>query len=325
MRVMCTGPCQCRTRLRATTLSSSLVRIGDNIVCCWLCTPTRRAQRSTAGARRSLSTCVCIQLHPHAMATKETATPAPCASCASSTLVINCAKGACTRFDCSAWTGMPHTGALWLAVRSNLSSSCAYVTRDASSTRALGVCRPRDRPRETTYAPATLTRSTAVFGKPNQVLVAVMFCNAADPETGEEVRGLCSNYIADVQPGDELVMTGPAGTALLLADNPWKKRIVCVSTGVCATPRRNSCAQQHYTVISAPFPLTSTPNACALRVPSTFTRCAQQPPAIMADVYSAAGVAVVAETAAHVPMRRLKACLLLVLYALCSRTLFGGC
>lgn len=26
-------------------------------------------------------------------------------------------------------------------------------------------------------------------------------------------------------------MTGPAGTALLLADNPWQKRIVCVSTG----------------------------------------------------------------------------------------------
>jgi Na+-transporting NADH:ubiquinone oxidoreductase subunit NqrF len=45
------------------------------------------------------------------------------------------------------------------------------------------------------------------------------------------VRGICSNYLADVKPGDELVMTGPAGTALLLADNPWNKRIVCVSTG----------------------------------------------------------------------------------------------
>lgn len=53
----------------------------------------------------------------------------------------------------------------------------------------------------------------------------------ADPKTGQEVRGICSNYLADVKPGDELVMTGPAGTALLLADNPWKKRIVCVSTG----------------------------------------------------------------------------------------------
>lgn len=62
-------------------------------------------------------------------------------------------------------------------------------------------------------------------------LVCVCSCAPADPKTGEEVRGICSNYLADVKPGDELVMTGPAGTALLLADNPWAKRIVCVSTG----------------------------------------------------------------------------------------------
>lgn len=64
----------------------------------------------------------------------------------------------------------------------------------------------------------------------------------ADPTTGEEVRGLCSNYLADVKPGDELVMTGPAGTALLLADNPWQKRIVCVSTGVLGRHRPSQLA-----------------------------------------------------------------------------------
>jgi ferredoxin-NADP reductase len=48
------------------------------------------------------------------------------------------------------------------------------------------------------------------------------------------VHGLCSNYLCDCKPGDELVMTGPAGTALLLNDNPWNKRIVCVSTGELA-------------------------------------------------------------------------------------------
>lgn len=74
-----------------------------------------------------------------------------------------------------------------------------------------------------------LTYATAAPSR--LVLAACMVC--ADPTTGEEVRGLCSNYLADVKPGDELVMTGPAGTALLLADNPWQKRIVCVSTGVC--------------------------------------------------------------------------------------------
>eukprot|EP00878_Enallax_costatus_P008438 GHUV01008819.1.p1 GENE.GHUV01008819.1~~GHUV01008819.1.p1 ORF type:complete len:176 (+),score=52.72 GHUV01008819.1:479-1006(+) len=35
-------------------------------------------------------------------------------------------------------------------------------------------------------------------------------------------------------------MTGPAGTALLLADDPWSKRIVCVSTGTGIAPFRSS-------------------------------------------------------------------------------------
>eukprot|EP00878_Enallax_costatus_P003594 GHUV01003808.1.p1 GENE.GHUV01003808.1~~GHUV01003808.1.p1 ORF type:complete len:352 (+),score=82.06 GHUV01003808.1:1450-2505(+) len=61
-----------------------------------------------------------------------------------------------------------------------------------------------------------------------------------DPKTGQEVRGLCSNYLCDVKAGDELVMTGPAGTALLLADDPWSKRIVCVSTGTGIAPFRSS-------------------------------------------------------------------------------------
>lgn len=60
-----------------------------------------------------------------------------------------------------------------------------------------------------------------------------------DPATGQEVRGVCSNYLADVQPGDTLTMTGPAGTALLLTNNPWSKRIVCVSTGTGIAPFRS--------------------------------------------------------------------------------------
>jgi hypothetical protein len=59
-------------------------------------------------------------------------------------------------------------------------------------------------------------------------------CCRTDPATGETVHGLCSNYLCDCKPGDELVMTGPAGTAPLLNDNPWNKPIVCVSTGALA-------------------------------------------------------------------------------------------
>jgi len=32
-----------------------------------------------------------------------------------------------------------------------------------------------------------------------------------DPETGEEVRGVCSNYICDLKEGDEVEITGPVG------------------------------------------------------------------------------------------------------------------
>lgn len=35
--------------------------------------------------------------------------------------------------------------------------------------------------------------------------------SAPDPKTQQVVRGVCSNYLADVKPGDELVMTGAGG------------------------------------------------------------------------------------------------------------------
>lgn len=60
---------------------------------------------------------------------------------------------------------------------------------------------------------------------------------------------MCSNYLADVKPGDELVMTGPAGTALLLADNPWNKRIVCVSTGGTGAETQGLCKTGTYFIL----------------------------------------------------------------------------
>lgn len=58
-----------------------------------------------------------------------------------------------------------------------------------------------------------------------------------DPVTGEEKRGLCSNYLCDAKVGDTLTMTGPSGTALLMPDKALdqKSRIVCISTGESAS------------------------------------------------------------------------------------------
>lgn len=60
-----------------------------------------------------------------------------------------------------------------------------------------------------------------------------------DPKTREEKRGLCSNYLADVKVGDELIMTGPSGTALLLAEDAFDRPVVCVSTGTGIAPFRS--------------------------------------------------------------------------------------
>jgi len=54
-----------------------------------------------------------------------------------------------------------------------------------------------------------------------------------------QVRGLCSNYLCDRKPGDELVMTGPAGTVMLLPDDHMDTDIVVVSTGTGIAPFRS--------------------------------------------------------------------------------------
>ncbi|GBF87830.1 ferredoxin-NADP+ reductase [Raphidocelis subcapitata] len=57
--------------------------------------------------------------------------------------------------------------------------------------------------------------------------------------SGNEVRGLCSNYLCDRAVGDELAMTGPSGTAMLLPDDHMARDVICVSTGTGIAPFRS--------------------------------------------------------------------------------------
>ncbi|KAL4437055.1 hypothetical protein ABPG75_004194 [Micractinium tetrahymenae] len=57
--------------------------------------------------------------------------------------------------------------------------------------------------------------------------------------TGEHKRGVCSNYISDRKVGDEMLMTGPSGTAMLLPNDHFRRPIVCVSTGTGIAPFRS--------------------------------------------------------------------------------------
>jgi len=61
-----------------------------------------------------------------------------------------------------------------------------------------------------------------------------------DPETGKEdpaKKGICSNFLCDAQPGQEIVMTGPTGKVLLLPKDP-NSVLIMVATGTGIAPFR---------------------------------------------------------------------------------------
>lgn len=52
-----------------------------------------------------------------------------------------------------------------------------------------------------------------------------------------EVGGLCSNYVCDLQKGDEVRLTGPFGATFLLPDDP-EARLMMICTGTGSAPMR---------------------------------------------------------------------------------------
>merc|ERR1711879_780306 len=51
-------------------------------------------------------------------------------------------------------------------------------------------------------------------------------------------RGVCSNYICDLKEGDDVLITGPVGTEMLLPDDP-EAAIIMLSTGTGIAPMRS--------------------------------------------------------------------------------------
>ncbi len=58
------------------------------------------------------------------------------------------------------------------------------------------------------------------------------------PETHRLYLGVCSNFLCDLQPGDEVAMTGPAGKRFLLPSTPEKFNYVFFATGTGLAPFR---------------------------------------------------------------------------------------
>jgi len=62
------------------------------------------------------------------------------------------------------------------------------------------------------------------------------------PELGAEdpaKKGVCSNYLCDAQPGDEVKMTGPSGKVMLLPESDPSTDIIMVATGTGIAPYRS--------------------------------------------------------------------------------------
>lgn len=57
------------------------------------------------------------------------------------------------------------------------------------------------------------------------------------PETGETVYGVCSTHICNLQPGDEVKVTGPTGKEMLLPNDP-DATIIMLATGTGIAPFR---------------------------------------------------------------------------------------
>lgn len=57
------------------------------------------------------------------------------------------------------------------------------------------------------------------------------------PETGETVFGVCSTYLCNLKPGDELKITGPVGKEMLLPEDP-ETNVIMMATGTGIAPFR---------------------------------------------------------------------------------------
>lgn len=54
---------------------------------------------------------------------------------------------------------------------------------------------------------------------------------------GKEVKGVCSNHLCDLKPGDDVAISGPVGTAMLMPADP-NATIVMLATGTGIAPFR---------------------------------------------------------------------------------------
>jgi len=89
------------------------------------------------------------------------------------------------------------------------------------------------------YSIASTRYGDDMTGKTSSLCVrrATYWCpnlKAEDPAK----KGICSNFLCDTKPGDEVVMTGPAGKVMLMPEEDPKTDYIMVATGTGIAPYR---------------------------------------------------------------------------------------
>jgi len=74
------------------------------------------------------------------------------------------------------------------------------------------------------------------FGDGKTVSLSVKRLLYNDDE-GKEVKGVCSNFLCDLAPGDKVSITGPVGTAMLMPEDP-NATVIMLATGTGIAPFR---------------------------------------------------------------------------------------
>jgi len=89
------------------------------------------------------------------------------------------------------------------------------------------------------YSIASTRYGDDMTGKTGSLCVrrATYWCEELKADDDSK-KGICSNFLCDTQPGDEVMMTGPAGKVMLLPEEDPKTDYIMVATGTGIAPYR---------------------------------------------------------------------------------------
>jgi len=89
------------------------------------------------------------------------------------------------------------------------------------------------------YSIASSRYGDDMSGKTGSLCVrrATYWCPELQAEDASK-KGICSNFLCDTQPGEEVMMTGPAGKVMLMPEEDPKTDLIMVATGTGIAPYR---------------------------------------------------------------------------------------